>query len=103
MVAVLASAGCETAADVVWANKTDTDIWIYLGDDRDKDEFEVFIPSHSTEGVMIIRHIWNDIVVGRDGRGDVVFRQDITWEELERHGFRFVITEEMLLPTAAPR
>lgn len=38
-------------------------------------------------------------MVVRDKQGNVLLRQEMTWEDFKEQGFRFVIPEEVVAPT----
>jgi hypothetical protein len=88
---------CDPGADITWVNETDQEVGIYLGDDLH--DFDTSVPPRSSKTVGTIEAVWEDVVVIRDKQKRVLFRQEITWDELKAQGFRFVITEDMLSPT----
>jgi hypothetical protein len=88
---------CDPGADTTWANETDQEIGIYLGDSVS--DFDQKLPPHSTRTVGTLEAAWKDVVVVRDKQGNVLLRQEITWDEFKAQDFRFVITEDMLSPT----
>ena len=97
VVMTLAFAGCDPGAGITWVNETDQTVVVYFGEDLD--DFDGSYPPHSITEVGTIRAVWVDIVVLRDEEGTVLFRQELTWDELKAQGFRFEITEEMIAPT----
>jgi hypothetical protein len=88
---------CDPGADITWVNETDQEVGIYLGDDLH--DFDTSVRPRSSKTVGTIEAVWEDVVVIRDKQKRVLFRQEITWDELKAQGFRFVITEDMLSPT----
>ncbi len=99
IVVTLAFAGCDPGAGITWVNETDQTVDVYLGDDLD--DFDGSLPPHSSTEAATIKAVWEDVVVIRDEEGTVLFRQELTWDELAEQDFRFVITEELLSPTPA--
>ncbi len=97
LVVLLASAGfagaCDPGAGVTWVNETDDAILIYLRDDANPDSGSVVAARGTlTEGVIIA--VWHDVVVVRDVAGKVLYREEVTWDELKAQDFTFVITED---------
>lgn len=90
-------AGCDPGADVTYVNDTATTVVVYLGDDLEKRE--AVIPPHSSDTGLTIDAVWEDVIVVRDEQGEVLLRQELTWDELEAQDFRFVIDENSLVPT----
>jgi hypothetical protein len=89
--------GCDPGADITWVNETDQEADIYLGDGLN--DFDTSVPPHSSREVGTIQAAWQDVVVIRDKQGNVLLRQEITWEELKQQGFRFMIRPESAVPT----
>ena len=96
VVPILALA-CDPTEPIVWVNETDVGIRIYLGDGLD--DFSLALSPHSSQTAGTLESFWEDVIVIRDAQDRVLFRQEITWEELEAQGFRFVITDDVLSPT----
>jgi hypothetical protein len=96
---VLASSatGCEYGPDVTWVNQTDHTVLVYSGEQLG--DFDTALPPHSSKKLAMADFLWDDVVVLRDEQGNVLFRQELTWDEFKAMGFRFVITEDMLSPT----
>jgi hypothetical protein len=95
---------CDPGAGVTWVNQTDQTLVIYLSDEVGSGRGNPF-PPHSTTKQAVIKHVWKNLVVVRDEQGNVLFRQELTWDEFKAQGFRFVITEDMISPpspTPAP-
>ena len=93
---------CDPGAGVTWVNETDQGVVIYLRLDSD---LGTHLPPHSTVTEAVIKHVWKNMVVIRDEQGNLLFRQKLSWDELNAQGFRFVITEDMLSsasPTPVP-
>ncbi len=90
---------CDPGAGVTWVNETDQTVLIYLGDEPNGTG--TLLEPHSTKTEAVIKAVWEDVVVIRDRRGNILFRQEITWDELEAQDFRFEITEEMFSSTPA--
>ncbi|MCH7511235.1 MAG: hypothetical protein IIB19_02600 [Chloroflexi bacterium] len=87
--------GCDPGAGLTWVNETDQDVFIYLGDDRDLDDFSHRLgPRSRIEGVATIIAVWKDVVVVRDRQGNILLRKEITWDELKAQDFIFVIRPE---------
>ena len=87
--------GCDPGAELTWVNETDQDVFIYLGDGRDLDEFSHSLgPRSRIEGVATIIAVWKDVVVVRDRQGNILLRKEITWDELKAQDFIFVICPE---------
>jgi len=89
--------GCKHGPGVVWVNETGETALIYLGEQLD--DFGAVLPPHSTKTELVTKFVWEDVIVIRDEQGNVLFRQELTWDEFKAQGFRFVITEDMLSPT----
>ncbi len=93
----IALTACDPGEEITWTNETDRTIAIYYD--------EVFsgieLRPHSSKTLVTIKMVWEDIIVLRDEEGTVLFRQELTWDELAEQDFRFEITEEMLssIPT----
>ena len=100
VVMTLAFAGCDPGAGITWVNETDQTVVVYLDDNFDDTGSQ--IEPHSSRTLDTIKAVWNDIVVLRDEEGTVLFRQELTWDELKAQDFRFEITEEMIAPTPTP-
>ena len=100
IVVTLAFAGCDPGAGITWVNNTNRTVVVYLDDDFDDTGDQIDPQSSRTLGT--IKAVWNDIIVLRNEEGTVLFRQELTWDELKAQGFRFVITEEMIAPTPTP-
>lgn len=92
--------GCDPGAGITWVNDTDQEVHIYSGDDLN--DFDTSVPARSSETLGYNEADWLGIVVVRDKQGDVLLRQEITWNEFKEQGFRFVITQDMLAPTPTP-
>jgi len=97
ILASIALTACDPGAGITWVNETDVQLQIYLGDDLD--DFDLSLAPHSSKEGATIEAVWEDVVVVRDQQSNILFRQEITWDELEAQDFRFEITEEMLSPT----
>ncbi len=93
----IALTACDPAAGITWVNETGQTVDVYLGEDLD--DFDGSLPPHSSTEADTIKAVWEDIVVLRDKEGTVLFRQELTWDELAEQDFRFEITEEMLSST----
>ncbi len=100
IVVTLAFAGCDPGAGITWVNETDKTVDVYLGEDLD--DFDVRLLPRSNMEVGTIKAVWVDFIVLRDEEGTVLFRQELTWDELKAQDFRFEITEEMIAPTPTP-
>ncbi len=100
IVVTLAFAGCDPGAGITWVNNTNRTVVVYLDDDFDDTGDQIDPQSSRTLGT--IKAVWNDIIVLRNEEGTVLFRQELTWDELKAQGFRFEITEEMIAPTPTP-
>lgn len=88
---------CDPGAEVTWVNDTDETLYIYLGDGED--DFDGPIAPHSRiDGAFTIIAVWEDVVVVRDDRGNVVLRKELTWDEFEAQDFTFVIRQEDIDP-----
>jgi hypothetical protein len=92
---------CEYGPDVTWVNQTDQSIVIYLSDEL-SDDLGTHLPPQSTKTEFLGDDLWKGMIVIRDEEDNVLFRQELTWDEFKAHGFRFVVTEEMLSPTPSP-
>ena len=101
IVVTLAFAGCDHGAGITWVNETDQTVVVYLGEDLDDIDVRL-LPRSTNMKVATIKAVWEDVVVLRDEEGTVLFRQELTWDELKAQGFRFEITEEMIAPTPTP-
>jgi len=88
----LVTASCDPGAGITWINETDESVDIYLGDDLD--DFGLTVAANSSKELGTIEDVWEDVVIVRDQNGDVLLREDITWDELEAADFRFVIRSE---------
>ena len=97
MVAI--ATACDPGAGVTWVNETDTRVAVYLSDEPGGDGSLVEPQSSKTEAV--IKAVWHDVIVVRDEQGNLLFRREMTWDELEAQDFRFVIDESSLVPTPA--
>ena len=97
---VVAFTGCDPGAEITWVNETDQTVDVYLGDDSN--DFDGSYPPHSSTEVGTIKAVWDDVIVIRDRDGTVLFRQELTWDELAAQDFRFEITEEMLSTSYVP-
>ena len=86
------AAACDTEVTVTWVNETDITIGIYFGDNIDS--FDLSVAPHSTGLAGTISDTWQDAVVIRDEAGNVLYREEITWDELKAQDFTFVITED---------
>ncbi len=95
----IALTACDPGAGITWINETDRTVVVFLDDEYD--DSGVSIQPHSSRTLATIKMVWNDIVVLRDEEGTVLFRQELTWDELAEQDFRFEITVEMLssIPT----
>src|SRR6266545_2873657 len=92
---LLGLGACDPGAGITWVNQSDQPVNVYLGDRLD--DFSVSVaPNSSKEDVATIKHVWKDVVVLRDDQGNVLTRQQLTWDDLEAQGFRFVITEDLI-------
>lgn len=100
IVITLAFAGCDPGAGITWVNETDKTVDVYLGEDLD--DFDVRLLPRSIKEIATIKAVWEDVVVLRDEEGTLLFRQELTWDELEAQDFRFVVTPEMIAPTPTP-
>ena len=89
LIFAIAMTACDPSAEITWVNETDQTVNVHLGDDLD--DFDVSLPPHTSKRVETIEAVWEDVVVVRDREGGVILRQEITWDELEEQGFRFVI------------
>ena len=89
---------CDPGAGVSWVNETDETVVVYLRDEF-VEEFGSTVPPRSTKTEAVIKAVWKDVVVIRDEQGNVLFRQELTWDELKAQDWRIVITEDMLSPT----
>ena len=96
----IALTACEPGAGVTWVNETDETVDVFAGEDAE--DFVTTLQPHSSTRMGEFEHLWEDVVLVNDQSGNVLVAQEITWEELEAQGFRFVITEEMLSPTPEP-
>ncbi len=90
---------CDPGATVTWVNESDETVDIFAGDDAE--DFVTTLQPHSSTKLGELKSLWEDIVVIRDKEGTVLFRQELTWDELEAQDFRFEITDEMLSSTPA--
>lgn len=97
---LVSASACDPGAGITWVNETDRRLNVYLGDDLD--DFDLTLPPRSSVRAATIEIVWSGIVVIRDEQGVILARHEISWEELKAQGFRFVITEEGLSPTALP-
>jgi len=88
---IVAAAGCDPGAEIIWVNETDETANVYLGESED--DFDVSIQPHRTLRVDTIKAVWEDVVVVRDDAGNIVLRLEITWDQLKEQGFRFVIKD----------
>ncbi len=88
---------CDPGATVTWVNETDETVDIFAGDDAE--DFVTTLQPHSSTKLGELEHLWEDVVLVKDQNGNVLIREEITWDELEKQGFRFVITEGKLSPT----
>jgi hypothetical protein len=93
----VAAIACDPVAGATWVNQTDHTVLVYSGDQLD--DFDTTLPPHSSKKLAMADFLWDDVVVLRDEQGNVLFRQELTWDEFKAQGFRFVITEDMLSPT----
>ena len=100
VVMLTALTACDPGADITWVNDTNRTVVVYLDDNFDDTGDQ--IEPHSSRTLGTIKAVWNDIIVLRDEEGTVLFRQELTWDELKAQGFRFEITEEMIAPTPTP-
>lgn len=92
-VAILAfAAACDTEEELTWINETDLELGIFFGDSIDNRD--LIIGPNSTEIRGAISDLWEDVVVVRDEDGNVLFREEITWDELKAQDFTFVIRQE---------
>ena len=98
LITAISAIACDPGAGVTWVNETDQTLIVYLSDEPDSDRGDP-LPPHSTKVLGVIEVVWKDVVVIRDEQGNVLFRQELTWDEFKAMGFRFVITEDMLSPT----
>jgi hypothetical protein len=98
-VGLTAAVGCETGFTITYVNETDKTIAIYYGDDYDFSEYDFIIQPHSTERAGVLTITFKGVVIGRDEEGNLLFRNEITRDQLKAQGYRFVITEDMLSPT----
>jgi len=94
VLAWFATTACDPGAGIKYDNQTDVTVNIYLGDGLN--DFDFRIPPHSTADVATIKAVWEDVIVIRDDASKQLFREEITWDELERRGFSYVITEQMI-------
>ena len=92
---------CDPGATITYVNETDRTLIVYTADDRELDVYDALLEPHSTVRAGTIKMTFKDVVIVRDQAGNTLLRREITWDELEAQGFRFVITEEMLSPTPA--
>ena len=100
VLAVLLAFGvaCESGPDVTWVNQTDQTVLVYLRDEFRRD-LGTPLPPHSSRIELVTEFVWEDVIVIRDEQGNVLFRQELTWDALKAQRWRFVITEDMLSPT----
>jgi hypothetical protein len=102
LVLILATAaGCDPGATITYVNETDKTLVVYTAEDLEPEEYDALLQPHSTVRAGTIKMSFKDVVIVRDQNGNILFREEITWDELKAQGFRFVITEDMLSPTPA--
>jgi hypothetical protein len=96
LVAITATA-CDPGAGVTWSNETDQTVVLYLS--HELNDRGTILEPHSTKTQAVIEAVWKGVVVVRDQRGNVLLREDISWDQLKAQHFRFVIRQDMLAPT----
>lgn len=99
LVGLGAAVGCDPGFTITYVNQTDKTITIYIADDDDLSEHDVILQPHSTVPSGTLTITFKDVIIGRDEEGNLLFRNEITRDELKAQGYRFVITEDMLSPT----
>jgi hypothetical protein len=98
-VGLTAAVGCETGFTITYVNETGKTITIYISDDDELSEHDVILQPHSTVPSGTLTITFKDVIIGRDEEGNLLFRNEITRDDLKAQGYRFVITEDMLSPT----
>jgi len=91
---LLTAVACDPGAEITYVNQTNQRIGVYLGDNP-KNRDLILEPQETREGGTI-KAVWQDVVVFRNDQGEVLYRMEITWDELERQGYRIVITPKMI-------
>jgi hypothetical protein len=82
-----------------WENPTSQHLIIFIGDDLDDLEADL-APCTAKEQPMT-KDRWQGMVLVGASLGDEAYRRQLSWEQLERDGFRVTIDQE-LLPTPIP-
>jgi hypothetical protein len=98
-VVLATTVACDPGATITYVNETDRTVLVYTAEDLGPNEYDALLGPHSTVEATTLEMHFKDIVIVRDEDGNLLLRKEITWDELKAQDFRFVITEEMLLPT----
>lgn len=87
---VLMAVACEEeGGSVQFFNNTDSSITIFF-DDQHTVPPTTILPGESA-GVGTLASVWPFTITAEDPAGQVIFSEDITWDELERRDFEIVI------------
>lgn len=81
---------CDPGHSVTYVNNTPHKLWIFDAEDRLVTELEPFEESTGSE----LEHLWTGRRVAKTADGQVVFRVELTWEELKAQDWRIVIEEQ---------
>jgi hypothetical protein len=90
---------CDPGATITYVNETGRTVLVYTAEDLEPNEYDALLGPHSTVQATTLEMHFKDVVILRDKDGNLLFRKEITWDELKAQDFRFVITEDMLSPT----
>lgn len=91
---MMGAVACDPGAEATFVNETDQTIEIFLSDAPDAGATTV--SANSTWTGAVIEHVWRDMVIVQDVEGNVLYRQELTWEEFKERDYRFVVTEDMI-------
>ena|SRR6266540_6434680 len=91
---LLGLGACDPGAGITWVNRTDQPVNVYFGDSLE--DFSLSVAPGSSVEAATIEHVWKDLIVLRDDEGNILFRQELTWDDLKARDFQFVITENMI-------
>lgn len=91
---LVGAVACDPGHEVTYVNETSQTMKFYLGDGLD-DYDGTLAPGSSWTGV-VAEVVWEDAVVIRDVQDNVLYREELTWEEFKERDYRFVVTEDMI-------
>ena len=95
--AILAvSLACDSGHDIKYVNKTDSTLQLFIDDG-----FVLTLAPREERKSGILRFFEPKRFQARDGNGQIVFSEVLTWAELEERDFRILFAER-ILPEQSP-